>query len=178
MAGVMKDFECAAHGYFQARTKSGVIPKCPKGCGSALVKLVFLQPVTIGKVKYKRGDKLLRQAADMQGLSDISTSPSRPGGSVMDRLRKKHPQLRPEQMPIAGTAEHLKSLTNRTNGLQNEDMRAFTRQAFGQEAVMGHGYDKSQWQTDKETGVTRHIEQPHTNFLPRAEVERVREKPK
>jgi hypothetical protein len=179
MSGVVHHFECLAHGVFEQRVKAGTVPKCPKGCGKAMVKLVFLQAPRIGKVKYKRGDRLLREAAELQGLSDISTSPSRPGGHVMDRIRKKYGgHLRPEQMPVAGTAEMLGALTHRTNALNDENMRNFTAQAFGQPAVMGHEFDKSQWATDKETGKVRHVDIPHTNFLPRASVERVREKPK
>lgn len=179
MAGVEHDFECLAHGVFSKRVKAGTVPKCPKGCGSSMVRLVFLEPPKIGKVKYKRGDRLLREAAELQGLSDISTSPSRPGGSVMDRIRKKYGNhIRPEQMPVAGTAEMLGAMTHRTNGLNNDDMRNFTQQAFGREAVMGHAYDKSQWVKDKESGVVRHMDVPHDNFLPRASVERVKDKPK
>jgi len=179
MAGVEHWFECLAHGEFVARVKAGTVPKCPKGCGSSMVKLIFKEPPKIGKVKYKRCDKLLGEAAELQGLSDISTSPSRPGGSVMQRLRMRHGQnFHPTQLcqtvdgPMATAT--LQSMTHRTNGLNNQDMRNFTHEAFGREAVMGHQYDKSQWRTDEKTGKVRHEEVTHTDFLPKASVETVK----
>jgi len=174
MPGVIHDFECLAHGHFEKRVKAGETPKCPKGCSKSLVKKVFLQPVGFVSARTRKSDKLVREMAHMQGLSDLSTSPSRPGGSVMDRLRKKHGMhLQPEQLPIAGTAEHLAALTNKTNALNDDNMKNFTKVAYGQEAIMGHAYNAEQWKTD-EGGKTRHIAQAHTDFRPRASVERVK----
>ena len=173
-SGVEKDFECLAHGVFTKRTKSGVIPKCPKGCGVAMVKLVFLQPPTIGNVRFKKGDKLLREAAELQGLSDISTSPSRPGGHVMDRIRKKYGgHLQPEQLPRAVDAKtYLGALTHRANEITGDNMRNFTGGHHP-----GHEYNPTEWKTDEKTGRTVHVGAQTSNYRPPASVERVKEKP-
>lgn len=174
MSGVLHDFKCVAHGLFEARVKSGVVPRCPKGCSKSMVELVFLKPVGFVSARTRKSDKLVKEMATMQGLSDISTSPSRPGGSVMDRLRKKYGNhLHPSQLPVAGTAEHLSAMTHKTNALTDENMKNFTKEVYGQEAVMGHAYSPDEWKTD-EAGKPRHVTQQHSQFLPRASVERVK----
>jgi len=174
MAGVEHDFECLAHGVFSKRVKAGTIPKCPRGCGSAMVKLIFLEPPKIGKVKYKVGDKLLREAAEAQGLSDISTSPSRPGGSVMDRIRKKYGgHIQPEQMPRAVDAkQYLGAMTHRANEITGENMRNFTGGYHP-----GHEYNPTEWKKDEKSGRVIHQDPQTGTYRPPASVERVKEKP-
>src|SRR5215469_13199732 len=83
---INRDWECAAHGVFEKRTKTAQdVPKCPKGCSRALVKLVFLQPVGHVSGRTRTADRLVKEMAAAQGLSDISTSPSRSGGTVAQR---------------------------------------------------------------------------------------------
>src|SRR5579859_2230254 len=155
MAGVIHDFECLAHGRFEARVKAGTIPKCPKGCGKSMVTLIFTQPVGHVSAKTRRGDKLVKEMAAMQGLSDLSTSPSRPGGSVMERLRMKHgAHLQPEQMPIAVDAkQYLGALTHKANEITGENMKNFTGGFHP-----GHEYDPGEWKTDKKTGKVLHVD--------------------
>jgi hypothetical protein len=166
MAGVIHSFECAAHGIFEKRVKHGVVPKCPKGCGKGLVKLVFTQAPGFVSARTRTGDRLVKEMATMQGLSDISTSPSRPGGSVMDRIRKKYGgHIRPEQMPRAVDAQqYLGAMTHRANELTN--------------VGLGHKYESEQWQKDQESGKVKHVDIPHSDYLPPASVERVKERPK
>lgn len=149
--GVTHDFECAAHGVFESRAKR---PKCPKGCSAAFVQKVFLQAPAFGSAGVRTSDRLVREMAEAQGLSDISTSPSRPGGSVMDRIRKKNtgmkgPQGRdyPEYAAAKSIpyAEGMKGVTMKGNGLRDTGY--------------GHDYQASEWKKDEKTGVTKHVTQ-------------------
>ena len=89
---VTHSFECAAHGPFDARVTQGEIPTCPRGCSPYFVRLVFLKPPAIASERVRTATRLVREMADAQGLSDIDTSPSRPGDSVAERNWKKaHP---------------------------------------------------------------------------------------
>lgn len=166
MAGVTHDFECLAHGQFEARVKKGEKPKCPKGCGKSLVTLVFNRAPGVVSARTRTSDRLVKEMAAAQGLSDISTSPSRPGGSVMDRIRKKYgAHIKPEQMPRAVDAQqYLGAMTHRANELTN--------------VGLGHKYESTQWQKDKESGKVRHVDVAHQDYLPPASVERVRDTPK
>jgi hypothetical protein len=152
---VTHDFECAAHGHFEARVKAGTVPRCPKGCSKALVKLVHLRPPGTVGARTRSADRLLRQAAEMQGLSDISTSPSRSGGSVADRNRRKNgAPVQNEMLPTIAQArgapmsvsQILGALTNKsemTNALHDSGF--------------GHGYDANEWKKDPKTGTVRHV---------------------
>jgi hypothetical protein len=153
MAGVVNDFECLAHGHFEARVKSGTVPKCPKGCSKSFVKLVHLQAPSFGSARFRRGDKLLRQAAEMQGLSDISTSPSRPGGSVAERnrMRNRPRTLGPKGREYPDFAQakpvelqkYIGAMTHRANELSNTGF--------------GHKYEAAEWKKDEKDGKIRHL---------------------
>lgn len=160
---VTHDFECLAHGQFESRTKK---PKCPKGCSASLVKMVFLQPVGFVSDRSRRSDKLVREMAQTQGLSDLSTSLSRPGGSVMDRLRKKHgSHLQPSQMPIAVDPQtYLKAMTHQENALSR--------------IGLGHAYDPSEWKPNEEGKLRHETAKVIADFKPSAEVEYVPRKAK
>lgn len=172
MGGVIHDFECLAHGWFEQRVSGGKIPKCPQGCSASLVKMVHLQPVGFVSARTRKADKLVREMAATQRLSDISTSPSRPGNSVMDRLRKKH-NVHPSQLPFVGGPEHLGAMTHRTNALQNNDMANFTGGP-----VVGRPYESAEWTKDEKTGKVVHTgaQQVESGYRPPASVERVKEK--
>lgn len=183
---VLHDWECMAHGHFEAKGSAEKPPKCPKGCSSSLVELIYLQPVRIGNARYKRGDRLVREAAEMQGLSDISTSPSRSGGSVAQRNRMRNrrsvlgPAGRPDlQYPgdaaAVGRAGKLKfgdyigALTHKGNALTDTGF--------------GHAYDKNEWKKDDKTGAVRHVAaQGPIVSIPTGStgvsIERVKERPK
>jgi hypothetical protein len=173
---VLADWECAAHGVFEARTKtSGKAPRCPKGCSAALVTMVFLKAPRIGNERYKRGDKLVKEMAEMQGLSDISDSPSRPGGTVAQRNRAKMLGPKGRQYPEAVAAtpvdfgKYLGAMTMQDNAL--------TRTGFG------HPYDAKEWKTDKETGQVKHTGAqgpivPVPTGSTGVSIERVKEAPK
>ena len=89
---VTHDFRCEAHGAFEARVEQGEIPACPRGCSPYFVTLVFLAPPAIGSARVRTATKLIRAAAEAQGMTDLDTSPSRPGNSVAERQWKKsHP---------------------------------------------------------------------------------------
>lgn len=111
----------------------------------------------------------------MQGLSDISTSPSRPGGSVAERNRMKlrgpkgreYPELMAAKPVDFG--QYIGAMTMQDNAL--------TRTGFG------HGYNKDEWHKDKDTGALKHVgAQGPIRSVPTGStgvsVERVKEKPK
>ena len=137
--GVLHAFQCKFHGTFEQRVevREGVeIPKCPRGCSKSLVKLVFVQAPGHIRPGTKRADRLVREAAEMQGLSDLSLSPSRSGGSVMDRLRSKHREIPENARARAGDyATHMPALTNRQNVLN--------------ETGFGDTYQASEWKENK-----------------------------
>lgn len=183
----IRDWECLAHGVFEARTLSAKhVPKCPKGCSRGLVKLVFLtMPGTVSD-RTRTSDRLVREAADLQGLSDISTSPSRPGGSVAHRNRMRGPRGRQDlQYPAqfsarsGGTIPFHGGLT-----VENLGAQGFTAENNGLRAIgLGHAYDKTEWKTDKETGKVRHEGAPPIiTTIPTGgtgvSIERVKDKPK
>lgn len=149
---VEHSFECQAHGTFTAKVRAGTVPRCPHGCSRAFVQLVFLKAPGYVGPRTRRADKALREAADIQGLSDISTSPSRPGGTVAQRNAMKYrgPKGRPElQYPeiaaaqAGGLTKFLAAMTAPGNAL--------TDLGFAAE------YNPSDWQKDAKTGVTRHL---------------------
>lgn len=160
---VLNDFECLAHGVFEARTKGGAVPKCPKGCSKGMVKLVRLQPPGFVSGKTRKADGLVREMATMQGLSDISTSPSRPGGSVADRNRKKNGAAVSNESLAAiaqaragpiSVSKALGALTHKENALAG--------------LGMGNTYNASEWKPrDKEgKGPLTHVGRPP----PRSEI--------
>lgn len=147
--GVTHDFECVAHGVFESRAKR---PKCPKGCSAGFVTKVFLTPPNFGSQRVRTSDKLVKEMAEAQGLSDISTSPSRPGGSVADRLRKKATGMRgpagrdyPDYAAAKSVpyAEGMKGMTMPGNALKDTGY--------------GHNYDKAEWKRDEKSGAVRHL---------------------
>ena len=161
---VLHNFECAAHGVFEARTQAGVTPRCPKGCSAGFVQLVHLTPPSIGSARVRAATKLVREMADLQGLSDIDVSPSRPGDSVADRNFKRSGnaiQARP-----ASFGQYMGALTHRANELSN--------------AGFGSPYNPAEWHQDKKSGVRRHVASPPVEPLPMNQygvsVARVREK--
>jgi hypothetical protein len=137
---VLHDFECMAHGVFEKRVEAGKIPKCPRGCSPAFVTLVHLQAPGTVSGRTRTGDRLVREMAEMQGLSDISTSPSRPGGNVAQRnaMRLKGPAGR--QYPELAAAKavdigkYLGAMTMKDNAL--------TR------IGLGHEYNANEWKRD------------------------------
>lgn len=169
--GVLHAFQCRAHGVFDqivsVKKKGVTVPKCPHGCSKSFVKLIFVQAPGHIRAGSKRADRLVREAAEMQGLSDLSLSPSRSGGSVMQRIRAK------EKIPEAARAravsfgEYMGALTHKENALSN--------------IGMGHAYDKNEWKADDKTGKVRHVAAaPPVHTVPMGatgvSVERVKEK--
>jgi hypothetical protein len=167
MAGVTNDWECAAHGIFEAKVKGGTVPKCPRGCSKGFVKLVHLKAPSFGSARVRTGDKLLREAATLQGLSDISTSPSRPGGSVAQRNAAKNRPSGAQYPPTAAAqavplSKFIGALTHKENAL--------TR------VGLGHAYEPAEWKKDEKTGAVRHVgAQAPIITSPPASVERVKE---
>ena len=152
---VTHDFECLAHGLFTARGSSAKPPRCPRGCSPSLVKLVFLQAPGFVSSRTRTGDRLVREMATMQGLSDISTSPSRPGGSVAHRNRMKQMRLRgpkgreyPELAGAVGVdiGKYLGAMTEKGNTLT--------------QVGLGRPYAENEWKKDPETGKVKHVAGP------------------
>lgn len=137
---ITHDFECRAHGFFQARVAAGTIAACPRGCTPYFVRLVFLQAPAVGTERVRTAARLIREVADSQGLSDIDVSPSRPGDSVADRnFKKSGNQL---QARAVDFHSYMSALTHRSNEL--------TRIGFG------HPYDAREWQERKDSGKVAH----------------------
>lgn len=138
---VAHDFECRAHGVFQARVKPGSIPRCPRGCSPHFVQLVFLSPPAISTERVRMATRLVKEVAESQGLSDIDVSPSRPGDSVADRNYKRNkPSM---QARAAEFSKYMSALTHRSNELSN--------------LGFGHPYDAREWQERKATGKLAHV---------------------
>lgn len=141
---VTHNFECLAHGAFEKRVKAGTIPKCPKGCSPHFVHLVFLTAPNIGSEKVRTATQLVREVADSQGLSDIQTSPSRPGDSVADvNYKRSGGEIRAR---AADFNTYMKALTHRSNEL--------ARLGFG------HDYNPQEWRERKDTGKIVHAGAP------------------
>lgn len=159
---ITHSFECAAHGVFEKRIKAGTIPRCPKGCSKSFVKLVFLTPIGHVSGRTRKADALVREAAASQGLSDISTSPSRPGGTVAERNRMRNPQL-PEaaQARAVSFKDYIGALTHKQNSLSDMGF--------------GHTYNKAEWKKDPQSGKMRHVGFQSDAVMPMTSVERVRE---
>jgi len=90
--GVMKEWECAAHGEFVSDVEI-----CPKGCRGKSVKRVFLTPIGIKSDRTKFADQTFRSTADRYKLTDMS---NKDGMSVMENQRKKHGDATSFTVPI------------------------------------------------------------------------------
>jgi hypothetical protein len=84
---VMKEYVCAAHGAFEARS-----PKCPRGCSARFVRQEFRTAPAVRSGGTHAIDRELRNLASDYRLPDIRTSDD--GQSVMQNLRK-NPQFKP-----------------------------------------------------------------------------------
>jgi hypothetical protein len=153
---VLHDFECAAHGRFEARVQAGVIPQCPKGCSKAFVALIHTK-VSIASERVKTSTRLVREMADAQGLLDIDVSPSTPGGSVAEKnyLKSRNPITAQagSTWNVAGLSGQVDvaKLPHGANGLTNSGF--------------GHPYNRTEWRTGKD-GKTRHYGSPPLEPLP------------
>ncbi len=166
---VTHDYECRAHGVFESRAKN---PRCPFGCSKSFVTRVYLRPFAIGSGKAAKADAMLKAAAASQGLSDVSTSPSRPGDSVMQRLRARHNrEFQREQLANwGGEAGRLLSQLDGKQILAGTARGPDTLSSLG----FGKAYNPGEWHDTKD-GRKVHNPQPrYPDFKPPADVERVR----
>ena len=70
MAGIIKEFECQDHGYFESTH-----PICfALGCESQHVRRVFLTAPSIGSTELKRFHEGLKKSADLMGIGDFRTA--------------------------------------------------------------------------------------------------------
>lgn len=162
--GVLNNYECAAHGAFEATVEVGQVPSCPHGCSPGFVQLVFLKPPLISNERFRVANKLVREMAEMQGLSDIDVSPSSPGDSVAD---KNFQRAGGRVQAVAGgnLRQYVGAMTYRANEL--------TRAGFG------NPYNPEEWQQDKKSGVRRHYASAPREVLPAVptQITRVRGRP-
>lgn len=164
---VTHSFECKVHGVFDARVDAGQVPDCPLGCSSAFVQLVFLTPPSIATEKVRTATRLVREMADMQGLTDIDVSPSSPGDSVADKNWKRSGNpIRPQAVGHLDVGRYI--------GAQTYQGNALTAAGFG------HPYDAREWRSDKQSGKRLHYASPPLQVMPMnqfgIEMTRVREK--
>lgn len=147
--GVLHNYECAAHGTFEATVEVGEVPWCPHGCSPGFVQLVFLKPPLVSNERYRVANKLVREMAEIQGLSDIDVSPSSPGDSVADKNFKRGGI---KAIAAGGVRRYVSAMTYQANEL--------TRAGFG------NPYNPDEWSVDKKTGVRRHFAGPAREPLP------------
>jgi hypothetical protein len=153
---VTHNFECEAHGVFEARVEPGDIPKCPRGCSPYFVHLVFVTPPSIGTDRVRTATRLVREAADLQGLSDIDVSPSTPGDSVADKnFKKSGNPIRPQAGPTLRWGP----------GAARVDIHALQRGNTITETGFGHKYDAHEWKRT-ESGRLRHSAPPPISDTP------------
>ena len=164
---VTHSFECRAHGAFEARVEVGTVPECPLGCSSEFVQLVFLTPPSIATEKVRTATRLVREMADMQGITDIDISPHTPGDSPADKNWKRSGN---PICPIAVKGTDVGKFI----GAQTHQGNALTRMGFG------HPYDSREWRTNTQTGKRLHYASPPLEPMPMnqfgVEMTRVREK--
>src|SRR5437016_7570872 len=68
--GVIREFECEAHGYFESTH-----PICwALGCDSAHVKRVFLTAPSVGSPELKRFHEGLKRSADLMGITNFRSA--------------------------------------------------------------------------------------------------------
>lgn len=164
---VSHDWECRAHGVFEARVTPGTVPPCPQGCSPSFVALVYLTPPSIGSDRVRTASRLVREMADMQGLTDIDISPSTPGDSVADKnFKRSGNPIRAQAVSGVDVAKYI--------GAQLHQGNALTAAGFG------HSYDAREWRTDKQSSARVHYAAPPLEPLPMnqfgVEITRVREK--
>lgn len=94
MAAPLKEYVCAAHGEFEART-----PRCPHGCSQRFVRQEFRTAPSARSGGSKAIDREMRALATDYSLPDIKTSND--GLSVMQNLRKN-----PTFAPSWGNVQH------------------------------------------------------------------------
>ena len=165
---VTHSFECKVHGGFEARVEAGSVPDCPQGCSAFFVQLVFITPPSIGSEKVRTASRLVREMADMQGLTDIDVSPSTPGDSVADKnFKRSGNPIRPQAVGAGEVSRYIGAQLAPGNGLA----------AVG----LGHPYDSREWRADKQTGHKVHYASPPLEPTPinqfGVEMTRVRGKP-
>lgn len=149
---------------FEARVEAGTVPWCPYGCTPSFVQLVHITPPSISSERVRTATRLVREMADMQGLTDIDVSPSTPGDSVADKNFKRAGG-KIQAFAGANFNQHIGALKYRANELAN--------------AGFGNRYNPHEWSTDQKTGTRRHVASPPLETLPRVptEMTRVRGKP-
>lgn len=70
---VIKEWECKAHGYFDATEA-----RCPHGCPEQFVERVFLTAPAIRSQGTARSDAMLGQLAKDYGMTDIKNTDGQP----------------------------------------------------------------------------------------------------
>jgi hypothetical protein len=116
---------------------------------------VFVTAPSIGSERVRTATRLVREMAETQGLSDIDTSPSRPGVSVADRAWKKNNKSVVAEARPAGDLGKFLASAPRDNVLNR--------------AGFGHPYNPSEWREGRHLGSSAAPEKLPT------EVVRVRE---
>jgi len=85
---VIKEWECAAHGYFDAAEA-----RCPYGCATEWVQRVYLTAPAIGSEGTKRSDQTLRALANDFGMTDMKNG--KDGMAVAQATPAASSNLRP-----------------------------------------------------------------------------------
>jgi len=147
--------ECLAHGILEARVDPKKL-KCPYGCSGSFVKILYLEAPKVMSGRTKNADRMLKAAAASQGLSDVSTSPSRPGGSVIQRLRQRNqPEVAPTQIPGWGEIPAIGKILDKQTDVQSA-LKFFGGSSPLVEAGLQRASDPKEWQTG-EDGKPVHI---------------------
>jgi phage protein D len=114
------------------------------------VKLVFITPPSIAHDRVKNASRILKDAIDSMGLSDLDISPSTPGNSPAEKnhLKYANKDIRAE----VWSGDKLKGLVN-----------SFPAGSGLQLAGLGNPYRKDQWSRDKKTGQLVHSAAPKSS---------------
>jgi hypothetical protein len=140
---VNAEWSCAFHGDFEARVQAGVTPHCPCGCSPEFVERVFLTPPAISHDRVKNASRILKDAIDSMGLSDLDISPHTPGNSPAEKNHLKYASK--EIKAEVWDAAKLKGLVST---FPSDSGLALTG--------LGNRYEAEQWQRNKTTGKLTH----------------------
>jgi len=82
------DFECAAHGKFEA-----LVGKCPHGCGAGMVKRLPVLTINLMGETAKNLDRQAQKKMDEFGITDMRPSQGVPAMSAKKPYRWNQPEI-------------------------------------------------------------------------------------
>jgi hypothetical protein len=146
---VNAEWSCAFHGDFEARVQAGVTPHCPCGCSPEFVERVFITPPAIATERVRNASRIVKDAIDSMGLTDLDINPSTPGNSPAEKnLLKNKSSIKAEVWDQSRLKDVLSSFPAGENYI--------TKSPADGGAGLGNPYRKDEWQQDRKTGKLTH----------------------